>query len=121
MKFAMTDSEIIKSYKSAMNYKEQVKIIAELNDVPVQDMAQKMRDLGLDVDMRWYAQAPKGKPAKKEVKANVSDNDEIQRLKAELEQQKELVGGLNETVMMLKVKADYADKYRKIIMILMEE
>lgn len=52
MRFHMTDSEIISSYKNAENYKDQVKILAELNSVPVQEMAKKMRDLGLDVDMR---------------------------------------------------------------------
>lgn len=128
MRFHMTDSEIISSYKNAENYKDQVKILAELNSVPVQEMAKKMRDLGLDVDMRWYAQSQRTatKPEKEEkVYMNVNEEmqklkDDSERLKTELETQTEINRGLTETLAAFREKAAWADKYRKIIMILME-
>lgn len=45
------------------------------------------------------------------------DND---KLKAELETQREVDRGLSETLAAFREKAAWADKYRKIIMILME-
>lgn len=110
MKFAMTDEEIIRSYKNAENYKDQVRILAELNAVPEQDMAKKMKDLGLDVDMRWYAQVPKKKETK-EIKPVTVNNDEITRLKEDLNKMTEL----------LRDARRQAEKLRKIILILLED
>ena len=63
----MIDSEIISNFKNGSNKpKEQVKVLADLIAVPVQDMAKKCKELGLPVDVRWFTSAENG--GKKTVK-----------------------------------------------------
>lgn len=109
MKFAMTDEEIISSYKNAQNPKAHVQVLAELNGVSKHDMAKKMYDLGLEIDRRWFAQQPKKKedqPQPVPVK-----NDEIARLKEDLRKMTEL----------LQDARKQAEKLRKIVLLLLED
>ena len=123
MKFEMTDSEIIRSFQNAEKPKDQVRILAELNNVALQDMAEKLKELGQPVDMRWYAQVPKKKTEKpeKEEKEYVNVNEEMQSLKDEVLRLNEENRVLNELLVTANAKASQAEKYRKIVMILMEE
>ena len=123
MKFEMTDSEIIRSFQNAEKPKDQVRILAELNNVALQDMAEKLKELGQPVDMRWYAQVPKKKTEKpeKEEKEYVNVNEEMQSLKDEVLRLNEENRVLNELLVTANAKAAHAEKYRKIVMILMEE
>ena len=123
MKFEMTDGEIIRSFQNAEKPKDQVRILAELNNVALQDMAEKLKELGQPVDMRWYAQAPKKKTEKpeKEEKEYVNVNEEMQSLKDEVLRLNEENRVLNELLVTANAKASQAEKYRKIVMILMEE
>ena len=123
MKFEMTDSGIIRSFQNAEKPKDQVRILAELNNVALQDMAEKLKELGQPVDMRWYAQVPKKKTEKpeKEEKEYVNVNEEMQSLKDEVLRLNEENRALNELLTAAKVKAAQTEKYRKIVMILMEE
>lgn len=43
----MSDEEIINSYKQAKNKKEQIIILADLNDVSIKMVKQKLKELGL--------------------------------------------------------------------------
>ena len=43
----MSDDEIICSYNRAANKKEQIKILADLNDLPVRFIKQKLGELGV--------------------------------------------------------------------------
>lgn len=45
-KWYMSDTEIIQSYNQAINQKEQIKILADLNDLPVRFVKQKLVELG---------------------------------------------------------------------------
>lgn len=123
MKFEMTDSEIIRSFQNAEKPKDQVRILAELNNVALQDMAEKLKELGQPVDMRWYAQVPKKKTEKpeKEEKEYVNVNEEMQSLKDEVLRLNEENRVLNELLVTANAKAAQTEKYRKIVMILMEE
>lgn len=120
MKFEMTDSEIIRSFQNAEKPKNQVRILAELNGVALLDMAEKLKELGMQVDKRWYTQIPKQKAEKEESKY-VNVNEEMQSLKDEVLRLNEENKALNELLVTAKVKAAQAEKYRKIVMILMEE
>ena len=120
MKFEMTDGEIIRSFQNAEKPKDQVRILAELNNVALQDMAEKLKELGQPVDMRWYAQVPK-KKLEKEEKEYVNVNEEMQSLKDEVLRLNEENRVLNELLVTANAKASQAEKYRKIVMILMEE
>ena len=115
MKFEMTDSEIIRSFQNAEKPKDQVRILAELNGVALLDMAEKLKELGMQVDKRWYAQIPK-----KEGEF-VNINEEMQSLKNEVLRLNEENRVLNELLVTANAKAAQAEKYRKIVMILMEE
>lgn len=116
MKFEMTDGEIIRSFQNAEKPKDQVRILAELNGVALLDMAEKLKELGMQVDKRWYAQMPKKKEGE-----FVNINEEMQSLKDEVLRLNEENKALNELLVEAKVKAVQAEKYRKIVMILMEE
>lgn len=123
MKFEMTDSEIIRSFQNAEKPKDQVRILAELNGVALLDMAEKLKELGQPVDMRWYAQVPKKKTEKpeKEEREFVNVNEEMQSLKDEVLRLNEENRVLNELLVTANAKAAQTEKYRKIVMILMEE
>ena len=45
----MTEKEIIRSYKEAKRKQEQIKILADLNTCPKEDIRKILRDAGLDV------------------------------------------------------------------------
>lgn len=120
MKFEMSDSEIIRSFQNAEKPKDQVRILAELNGVALLDMAEKLKELGMQVDKRWYAQIPKQKAEKEESKY-VNINEEMQSLKDEVLRLNEENKALNELLVTANVKIAQAEKYRKIVMILMEE
>ena len=120
MKFEMTDNEIIRSFQNAEKPKDQVRILAELNGVALLDMAEKLKELGMQVDKRWYAQIPKQKAEKEESKY-VNVNEEMQSLKDEVLRLNEENKALNELLVAANAKASQAEKYRKIVMILMEE
>lgn len=45
----MTDAEILSSYKGAKNPKDQITVLADLNGVCKAEMAQKLRELGVQI------------------------------------------------------------------------
>ena len=49
-RMVMSDSEILSLYRESKDQKKQVKILAELNGVPLFKMEKKLKDLGIDVD-----------------------------------------------------------------------
>ena len=128
MRFAMTDDEIVQNYKNAKKPKDQVKILAELNGVTTPEMARKLKELGLDVDVRWFTSGGNFRKKDKEDTENMSATEELQKVKQEAEelreelaQQREVVRAMGETLEAVRAKAGQSDKYRKVIMILMEE
>ena len=61
MRFSMSDDEIKVSYNNATDRKAQVKILAELNAVPIQSMAEKLKRLGFvvpEIPMKWTEPVP---------------------------------------------------------------
>lgn len=128
MRFAMTDDEIVQNYKNAKKPKDQVKILAELNGTTTPEMARKLKELGLDVDVRWFTSGGNFRKKDKEDAESMSTTEELQKVKqeaeelrAELAQQREVVRAMGETLEAVRAKAGQTDKYRKVIMILMEE
>ena len=97
-----------------------MRILAKLNGVALLDMAEKLKELGMQVDKRWYAQIPKQKAEKEESKY-VNISEEMQSLKDKVLRLNEENKALNELLVAAKVKAAQAEKYRKIVMILTEE
>lgn len=61
MRFSMSDEEIKVSYNNATDRKAQVKILAELNAVPIQSMAEKLKRLGFvvpEIPVKWTEPVP---------------------------------------------------------------
>lgn len=52
----MTDNEILRDYKQAKDKKEQVKILADLNQCSVWEMYEKLSALGAEIDGRSFQQ-----------------------------------------------------------------
>ena len=101
----MTDTEIISNFNNRKNpLKEQVKVLAELNCVPVKEMAEKIKSLGLDVDIRCFTSGDnshkntktKAKAETPEAHANAPEKDEITRLTDEIERKEEVIRALND-------------------------
>lgn len=66
MKLLMPENQVLQSYKYAVNKREQVGILADLNCTTKQEMAQWLIDHGEHVDKRFFAQGrQKNTPLKK--------------------------------------------------------
>lgn len=66
MKLLMPENQVLQSYKYAVNKREQIGILADLNCVTKQEMAQWLVDHGQNVDKRFFAQGrQKNTPLKK--------------------------------------------------------
>jgi hypothetical protein len=66
MKLLMPENQVLQSYKYAVNKREQVGILADLNCCTKQEMAQWLIDHGEHVDKRFFAQGrQKNTPLKK--------------------------------------------------------
>lgn len=133
MKFAMTDKEIKDNFANASNPpKEQIKVLAELNNVTMSEMAAKAKELGLlhpDTDLRSFnGNEQKRKKVEKIETPETPDMGEIARLKDALECKDEALRAMddmlskaNNTIDLLQAKLGIADKYKKVIRILMED
>lgn len=77
----MDEGEIIRSYQAAKNHKEQVQVLADLNNVSRTEMAKWLIDHGQAVDKRLLpkgeAAAESGEAPQKAVKARQSDSEPL--------------------------------------------
>ena len=64
----MSIEDIRKEYRTAKDRKEQIKILAQLNETTPRTILELLRDEGEAVDMRWYS-----KPKPKERKAETPE------------------------------------------------
>lgn len=110
----MEDQELRVRYNEAADQKEQVGILADLNGVPVAQMAEKLASIGCSVDKRWFSKrSPRPKKTAEdlmrqldELGDRLNDTDirrmlaehhvaqrdaEISALRADLEAQKEIL------------------------------
>ena len=82
MKLLMPENQILQSYKYAVNKREQVGILADLNCCTKQEMAQWLVDHGEHVDKRFFAQGrQKNTPLKKGLERAEKEKREMETKK----------------------------------------
>lgn len=98
--FAMDDHEIRMSYENAVDKKEQISILADLNATDVWSMMCKLVELGCTVDGRWYqAENPKRK-----ANAEEKDRRESDKLAEENARLVQKIAALNRQIDTLRVE-----------------
>lgn len=85
MKLLMPENQVLQSYKYAVNKREQVGILADLNCCTKQEMAQWLVDHGQSVDKRFFAQGrSKRTPLKKGLERAEKEREMEAKSKAEV-------------------------------------